>query len=791
MANGGALQELRVLDLTDASGRLAGKLLAEAGADIVRLRREAPGGPMAAPAAAFGGLLDWWYDAGVRRASLNLDTDAGRQAFKELAARADLLIETEPPGRLADLGLDYPDLERFNPRLVHLSLTPFGRRGPRARWQVSDIVAAALGGPLSVGGEADSPLNGWGRQAFNVGSFFAAVTALAGVYSARRSGHGQHIDLSLHESVITCTEQILMFWFYRDEFPTAIAPRQASLHWGGGYEVMAGARGDIMVTPTPNAQALLAWLVEDGREDAAGLLQDIDRVRERIAEVMAVLRDWVATKDAHALFLEGQRRHMPFGEVLTVAEAADSPQLRARGFFRPVAWDGPEMRTPGPLFRLIDTPAPPPQPPPATPTPVSDICADWAPAADQRADHHPAPSTSQLSEALPLAGVRVLDFTWVLAGPYATRILADLGADVIKLQTEVRAQGASGNDHTYFVMWNRGKRSAALNMKHPRGVEVFRRLVEQSDLVFDNFSFGVLDRLGIGYDAARQWNERIIYVNMTGAGRDGPWRDFVTYAPTVHALSGLTSLTNPPGRRDIGLGISLCDHVSGLAGALAALQALEARRRTGRGQLVDLSQLEVSTYLTGPAHLDLFANGREAQPLGNHDAFEDFVPSEVYRCGDGEWLAVTTRDDQEWRGLCAVIGDDMLSADEGFATVEGRRARRAMVDDALARWAGGQSANAAMHRLQAAGVPAGMIQNARHMTDSDEQLVAREWLTYLDHPVRGHHPADRYPARFSRTPLEPYAPAPILGQHTFEVYHELLGMSDEEIAGAIGEGLFS
>jgi benzylsuccinate CoA-transferase BbsF subunit len=205
---------------------------------------------------------------------------------------------------------------------------------------------------------------------------------------------------------------------------------------------------------------------------------------------------------------------------------------------------------------------------------------------------------------------------------------------------------------------------------------------------------------------------------------------------------------------------------------------------------VDLSQLEVSSYLTGPAHLDLLASGREAQPQGNRDAFEDFVPNEVYRCADGEWLAITARDDREWRALCAAIGDERLSLDEGLATLEGRRARRSAVDEALGRWAARQRADAAMRRLQEAGVPAGMVQNARDMTDRDEQLAAREWLTFLDHPVRGHYPADRYPARFSHTPLEPYSPAPVFGHHTFEAYHDLLGMSDEEIAAAIGDGLF-
>ncbi|MGE0544110.1 MAG: CoA transferase, partial [Dehalococcoidia bacterium] len=719
MVEGGALAGLRVLDLTDESGRLAGKLLAEAGADVVRLRAGSPGPPMTGAAAARGGLLNWWYDAGTRRLPLDLASAVGQGAFRDLATRADLLIETEPPGRLAALGLDYADLHPLNPRLVHVSLTPFGREGPRAGWQTSDLVAAAFGGVLSVTGEPEQPLNSWGRQSVNVGGFFAAITGLAGVSAARQDGQGQQIDLSLHECVATCTEQVLMFWFFRHLLPVAIAPRQASLHWSGAYAVMPCTDGHVMVTPAPSLPRLVAWVAEDGMAAAvADLAGELAQVREQVPRLMATLRAWAATKDAHALFLEGQRRHLPFGEVLNVAEVAASPQLTARGFFRPVAWDGPPVRTPGPLVRMEGTPPPPAQPPPASDSSVDEVLAGW-PARPSESGDAASHRNGDGAATKPLAGVRVLDFTWVLAGPYATRILADLGADVIKIQTETRSQGASGNEHPYFVMWNRSKRSAALNIKHPRAVDTFRSLVEQSDIVIDNFSAGVLDRWGIGYAAARRWNERIIYLNLTGVGRDGPWRDFVTYAPTIHALSGLTYLTNPPGRRDIGPGLSLNDHVSGLAGALAALEALEARRRTGRGTLVDLSQLEVGAYLAGPAYLDLLANGRAAQPQGNRDPFEDVVPNEVYRCRDDGWLAITARDDHDWRRLCAAIGDPTLIEDRRLTAVEGRRMHRALVDDRLARWCAEQDADAAMRRLQTAGVPAGVIQDAGTMTAAD------------------------------------------------------------------------
>ena len=203
----------------------------------------------------------------------------------------------------------------------------------------------------------------------------------------------------------------------------------------------------------------------------------------------------------------------------------------------------------------------------------------------------------------------------MLAGPFATRVLADLGAEVIKVQTELRSQTSAHNSYPYFAMWNRSKKSIVLNMADPRALAVLRRLVEASDVVAENFSAGVLDEWGAGWSALSRWNPGVTYLSMHGAGEDGPWRDSVTFAPTVHALAGLTAISGPDGRIECGPGVALNDHVSGLAGAVAVLAALESRRHTGRGQHIDLSQLEMASYLIGPAFVDFRSNGREARVL--------------------------------------------------------------------------------------------------------------------------------------------------------------------------------
>lgn len=784
MTRNGALQDLRVIDLTNDTGRFATKLLTEAGADVVRLSQGSPGLPMNGEAGKHGGLLDWWYDGGKQRLALDLNSNTGQEQFRALATRADLLIETEPPGRLAQLGIDFPDLQQLNPRLIHVSLTPFGRQGPRALWQVSDLVAAALGGVLSFTGTPDAPLNGWGRQCFNTAGLFAAICGLAGVHAARATGRGQHVDLSLQQSVIACTEQMLMFWFFSKMFPIAEAPRQASLHWSGAFEVMPCASGYAMITPGTHMPKMVEWLDEDGMaRDLKELdLSDMLKVLPHIKHIMEVLHAWALTKDAHELFLAGQQRHLPFGEVLNVSGIAENDHFQARGFFRTVDWNGPDVKISGPLFRMEATPAPSPLPPTITSSDPTTILQKWA--------LSPIPIPSASTGQKPLAGIRILDFTWVLAGPYCTRVFADLGADVIKLQTEERAQGVNGNAFPYFALWNRNKRSATLKMKHPQALAIFRRLVKQADVIVENFSVGVLERWGIGYDIVRQWNDKIIYMNMAGAGQSGPWRDFVTYAPTIHALCGLTYLTNPPERQDIGLGCAFTDHLSGLSGALALLQALEARRRTRVGQRIDLSQLEVGAYLVGPAFADLLSNGREARPQGNQDAFCDYVPNNVYRCLNNEWLALTCRDDTEWAHLCQTITHPTLGSDTRFTSIEGRRTHRDKIDHTLSVWAAQQNAEQAMRQLQTVAVPAGKVCTMKDLTERDEQLAARQWLVEVENKLLGRHQLERFPATFSNATLN-YTPSPFLGEHNFEVYKELLGMSDEEIAIAIGEELFS
>ncbi len=809
MAATGPLAGLRVIDLTGDLGRFGTKLLAEYGAEVCRPTGwGSRGRPLPGWAGERGGHLDWWYDAAKHPVDLDLDRDDGRARYRDLAAGADLVIEALPVGYLADRGVDHGDLVARNPALTQVSVTPFGRTGPRADWQSSDLVAAALGGVLSITGTPDEPLNSWGGQNHNFAGFAAAICGLAGVRAARRDGAGSLVDLSLHEVITGSIENLFMQYAYDDllELPK-VAGRQGSLHWLGVYEVVPARTGNLMITPTPQAETLIDWMVEQGVEEAEPFVGlPVEELLGRAAELMAVMKRFCLTADAGELFAEAQKRHIAFGEVQSVAQVADNPQFAHRGLYGDIPVegdgdgddgdaDGSVVRGPWRLVRFTDTPVAVPDGLPAGPGDPADLAARWG--AEPRSvpavssDRSPDPDPNDGTRARPLDGVRVLDLSWVLAGPFATRLLGDLGADVIKVQHEERATLVNRPDFPYYQVWNRSKRSVAIDLKHPDNLSVVRRLIEASDVLIENYSAGVLARLGLGWDDVRAWNDRLVYVSMSGCGHEGPWKDIISYAPTVHAVCGLTRLTNPPGRGDVGCGFSLNDHAAGFGAALSTLAALEARERTGTGQYVDMAQLEVGTYLIGPALVEHFATGRVTEADGNADPLAGLVPNEVYPTADGRHLAVTANDDAMWARLATTIELDPAEAAR-LGTVEARREHRAAVDELLGHWCAGRGAEEAMAALQAAGVAAGAVQTSEDLAERDPQLADRQFWHTLDLEGYGPRLTDRFPARWDGEDLPLDRPAPAyLGEANFDVLTELGGLGPDEVADGMADGRFT
>ena len=386
----------------------------------------------------------------------------------------------------------------------------------------------------------------------------------------------------------------------------------------------------------------------------------------------------------------------------------------------------------------------------------------------------------------PLDGVRVLDFTWVVAGPVTTRILADLGAEVIKVERRgsidfgERRGGLSGT-----LM--RGKRSVVIDLNDPRGLDLARHLATVSDVVIDNFSARVMTNLGLDYDALAALKPDIICVRMTGFGLTGPDREHVSYGPTLQALTGYTLLMAEPGGPPAGFGYSYSDLAGGNLGALAVLAALWHRRRTGRGQLVDLAQLEAVASLVGPALLQ-----GASQPVGNASQEAPAAPHGVYPCaGADRWIAITVFTDADWDGFVEAIGRPAWTRDERFATGASRLRHAAELDQLVAIWTRGQRAEEAMAVLQRARVAAGLVANAEDLCAHDPQLAARGHFVDVSTPEGRTVRIDGPPFLLSETPARVSGPGPLLGEHTDEVLSRILGRSEREIralreAGVVG-----
>ncbi len=390
-----------------------------------------------------------------------------------------------------------------------------------------------------------------------------------------------------------------------------------------------------------------------------------------------------------------------------------------------------------------------------------------------------------------LHDIRVLDFTRVLAGPFAARILGDFGAEVIKVQSRESAGGGEDNNGAYFRNWNRNKRSISLNMDHPEACEMARRLVAKCDVIIENFSPRVMSNWGMDYEKLREVREDIIMVSMSGMGQTGPWRDYTAFGPTVQSLSGFTFLTSYDPETPMGLGFSYADAIAGLYGALAVLAALQYRDDTGRGQFIDLSEYEAACTLLGPALLDTAFNQAEILPKGNQSCYIPAAPHGCYRClGDDRWCAIAVFTEDEWRTLRNLMGDPSWAGDNRFSTMTNRKKHEAELDGHMEKWTMGQKAEEIVDRLQAANIASGVVQNAEDLA-RDPHLSARKFFKELRHPALGTVRTDICPIRLKGGGEGHWRASPALGEDNRYVYHELLGLSEEKISDYMRKGMIA
>ncbi|MFN3973685.1 MAG: CaiB/BaiF CoA transferase family protein [Dehalococcoidia bacterium] len=416
--------------------------------------------------------------------------------------------------------------------------------------------------------------------------------------------------------------------------------------------------------------------------------------------------------------------------------------------------------------------------------------------------HHSRPDPlKNPCDTLPLSGVRIVDFTWVAAGPATTRYFADFGATVLRIETSVYpdpwrnsapfAGNTPGpNRSGAFALVNAGKHSITLNMRTTEGIALARRLIlEWADAVVENFTAGVMERWGLGYSALAQERPDLIMLSMSTFGRGNPLESLPGFGPLITALVGITNLAGWPDRTPVppGPSATYTDFIVPRQAAAALIAALDYRERTGRGVYIPLSQFLASLHLLAPLLLDALENGRQAQRQGNRDT--GCAPHGCFPCADGEWLAIAVENDTQWRALRQVIGCPGWAEDPSLDTLLGRKSHEDALEAHLAQWTQQHPSETLLNRLQDAGVPAGVCRSARGLLQ-DHQMAHRRAYPVLEHPEIGTHRVDAPEMLLTLTPGEPVRTAPLLGADTLVVVREVLGLSDEEVAALQDKGVF-
>jgi len=398
-----------------------------------------------------------------------------------------------------------------------------------------------------------------------------------------------------------------------------------------------------------------------------------------------------------------------------------------------------------------------------------------------------------------LEGIKVADFSWIIAGPLTGEFLGDFGAEVIRIESYTNPDnlrsispmkdGISGiNRSATFARYNCSKYGLSLNLKHPKGLEIAKRLIAWADIVLENFTPGVMERLGLGYENLRKVKPDIIMLSLPLLGHSGPLANHPGLGVQLSDLIGFGNITGWPDREPSTLPGAYTDFISPYCAISALMAALDYRRRTGKGQYIELSQFEAGIHFLAPVILDWLVNGREPVRKGNQCDYA--TPHGVYRCyGDERWCAITVFTDEEWRSLCHVIGNPALTEEPRFETLMGRIENAAEIDQLVEEWTANHSAEEAMTKMQEAGVPAGVVLNGRDLFENPH-LSARGFYKELDHSEIGPHHYPLPPFKLSRTPGEPRLPAPCLGEHNEYVCRQVLGMSDEEFVQLLNERVF-
>ena len=849
----GFLQGVRVLELADEQGEYCGKVLAGLGADVIKI--EPPGG---GPTRRYGPFYEdkphpdrslhfWHYNFGKRGITLDLETPEGRDQFKELVKRSDVVLETTPRGDLARLGLDYEALKETAPSIIVSRITPFGDTGPWADLKASDLIHLALGGVMMNNGyDADPkgfydtpPMAPQMWQAYHIGGEMAALGILGALYYRRATGTGQFLSTSIHEAVSKQTESDVPNWVYAklphfrqtcqhsriQRLPRAIHPTK-----DGRYlypsNIMPGRGGEFeKAVEWLDSYGMAADLKEPQYEDAAYrsrpevVLHGVDVVGRFIGKFLFNRDIWSEAQDLGMVWAperkpEENLQDPHWAEHRDTFFQVEHPELGktftevgAKWMCLQVPWrKGPPAPLVGEHNREV----------------LGPLMREAVGTVTLKESSRP-PVLSKHGKPFALAGVRMIDLSWLLASGGAGRYVSALGAEVIKVEhmshpdsirwshgqppmggRAERDKATSGifmpraespNRSGFFNEINAGRRGISLNLNTPQGKDILTRLLKDADIVAEGFSPGTMDRMGFGWKDLQKINPSIIYVQQSGMGQIGVYGRSRSFGPIAAAFSGLSEMSGlPEPYPPAGIGYSYLDWFGAYNLAVAIMAGLNYKQVTGKGIWIDSSQVEAGTYLVGSAILDHSANGSGWRRHGNRSPYKPAAPHGAYRCqGEDYWIAIACFTDDEWKGFTRVLGNPAWSKDTQFATLESRLAHQdeldALVDKAVQSWDRYKLQDA----LQDAGVPSGVCQTAEDRCDFDPQLEHLEWMPELRHSEIGVWPVKEFPVKFSETPaymggiIDRHGPC--YGEDNEYVYGEMLGFSAKEMKEMVEQGV--
>ncbi|MDA8347623.1 MAG: CoA transferase [Pseudomonadota bacterium] len=675
---------------------------------------------------------------------------------------ASFLIDRRSTRQWSEASCPQADLLARHPQLIHVAITPFGPDAARAAWTGNELIVSALGGALGLTGDADrAPV----KEALDACLFHtdmvAAAAMLAAHYERGRSGQGQQIDISAQEVTFSRGVNSILVWQFDRR---KLRRTGGALGYGRAtvrciwrlkdgwcfHTLMTGRLG------APANQALSDWMDERGVDNP---LHGTDWVRydrsalqpDRRARWEAAIGAFFLTCTKSDIAVEGRRRGINAAVVCEPRDALADPHLQARGFWS--EHDG--VRLPGYFFKAH-------QSEPAGPS-----------------------APRRLSRPGPLAGVRVLDFSWALVGSITTKILGDLGADVIKVESATRpclsrvdrqvsaSSSDSLDDKPWFAHLNTSKRSLALDLKIPESREVIDPIVRWADVVVENFSPGTMSKLGLGYEEIARLHPGIVMVSGSVYGQDGPLAREWGVDGTGAALSGRTFLTGWPDRDPvIPSALPYGDVIVPYVMAAAVAAALQHRRESRRGAHLDVAMYEVCLQQTYEALLQT-QTGPAPTRAGNADA-RRFHQAVYPASGEDRWIAISCQGRAEWLRLCALAG---LTEDEPQR-----------LEGALGAWTARQDAARLAEALQLQGIEAAPVQDIEDLMDGDAPLAARMPLVTLDHPLLGRFGHLRTPMHFSRTAPIPFR-APRLGEHSREIAVNIAGLAPQRVAELEAKGV--